>query len=106
MRQAALDKKGEDVQTIDLAGKTIIADTFVIVTGRSRIHTRSIADAIAEAVERAGFGVARREGYTDGAWILLDAGSVIAHVFTPEQRQFYNLERLWGTTPQRVAQSS
>lgn len=106
MRQAALDKKGEDVQTIDLVGKTIIADAFVIVTGRSKIQTRSISEGIAEAVKLAGFGVPRREGYADGNWILLDAGSVVVHVFTPEQRRFYNLERLWASAPQRLAQSS
>lgn len=105
MREAALDKKGEDFQTIDLQGKTIIADTFVIVTGRSKIQTRSIADAVKDAVEAAGFKVARTEGYGDGNWILLDAGSVIVHVFTPEMREFYNLERLWASAGERQAQS-
>jgi ribosome-associated protein len=94
------------VQAIDLIGKTILADTFLIVTGRSKIQTRSIADAIAEALKRGGFGSARLEGYADGGWILLDAGSVIVHVFTPDQRSFYNLERLWASAPQRIAQTS
>jgi len=106
VRQAALDKKAEDVQTIDLVGKSILADTFVIATGRSKIQTRSIADAIALALRERGFGAARIEGYADGGWILLDAGSVIVHVFTPEERQFYNLERLWGGPAQRIAQGS
>jgi len=106
VRQAALDKKGEDVQTIDLAGKTILADKFVIVTGRSKIQTRSIADAIALAVKENGFGTARIEGHADGGWILIDAGSIIVHVFTPQERSFYNLERLWGSTQQRMAQTS
>lgn len=68
----------------------------MIATGRSKIQTRSIADAIAEKVRAAGFKVARTEGYSDGGWILIDLGDVIVHVFTPEQRAFYNLERLWG----------
>ncbi|PZR57932.1 MAG: ribosome silencing factor [Candidatus Meridianibacter frigidus] len=102
---AALDKKGEDLQILDLAGRTIIADAFAIITGRSKIQTRSIADSISQAVQRAGFRIARVEGYADGNWILLDAGSVIVHVFTPEQRQFYNLERLWGSHDERRVQS-
>ena len=89
-----------------MQGKTIIADTFAIVTGRSKIQTRSIADAITEAVRENGFHVARTEGYSDGNWILLDAGSVIVHIFTPEQRAFYNLERLWASAGERQAQSS
>ena len=106
VRQAALDKKAEDVQTIDLVGKSILADTFVIATGRSKIQTRSIADAIALSLREHGFGAARIEGYADGGWILLDAGSVIVHVFTPDERRFYNLERLWGSAPLRLAQGS
>jgi ribosome-associated protein len=96
VRIAAGDKKGEDLTFLDLEGRTIVADTFAIVTGRSKIQTRSIADAIIEAVRGAGFAVARTEGYNDGGWILIDLGSVVVHVFTPDQRQFYNLERLWG----------
>ena len=96
MRAAAEDKKGEDITVLDLDGRTIVADAFVIVTGRSNVQTRAIADAIIEKSKEAGFGVARTEGYSDGNWILIDLGSVVAHVFTPESRAFYNLERLWG----------
>jgi ribosome-associated protein len=77
-----------------------------VVTGRSKIQTRAIVDAIIEAVRAAGLPVARTEGYADGGWILIDLGTVVVHVFTPEQRAFYNLERLWGTTEIRRAQSS
>ncbi|MEO6912409.1 MAG: ribosome silencing factor [Candidatus Baltobacteraceae bacterium] len=106
MRDAALDKKGEDLIEIDIAGRTIIADTFLIVTGRSKIQTRSIADAIGAAAKDAGHRVARTEGYTEGTWILLDLGAIVVHVFTPEQRTFYNLERLWTGAPERQAQST
>jgi ribosome-associated protein len=106
VRAAAEDKKGEDLTILDLEGRTIVADTFVIVSGRSKIQTRSIADAITEAVRAAGFSVARTEGYTDGGWILIDLGTVVVHVFTPDQRQFYNLERLWGRPAEARAQSS
>ena len=91
---------------IDISGKTIIADKFVIVTGRSKVQTRAIADAIAEKVKEAGMRVGRMEGYADGNWILLDLGSIVVHVFTPEQRAFYNLERLWAEASERQAQSS
>ena len=103
---AALDKKAEDVAVLPLGGRTIIADAFVIATGRSKIQTRSIADGIAEKVREAGYTVARTEGYVDGGWILLDLGTVVAHVFTPDQRSFYNLERLWGTPEAKQAKSS
>jgi ribosome-associated protein len=106
VRDAALDKKGEDLTAIDVGGRTILADTFVLVTGRSKIQTRAIADAIAEAVEAAELKVTRMEGYSEGSWILIDLGTVIVHVFTPEQRQFYNLERLWSEVEKRQAQES
>jgi ribosome-associated protein len=106
VRNAALDKKGEDFVAIDVRERTILADTFAIVSGRSRVQVRAIAEAIVAAVEIAGFRPARIEGHADGGWILLDLGSVIAHVFTPEQRSFYNLERLWAPASDREAQSS
>lgn len=95
MRESALEKKGEEFTELDVSGRTILADTFAIVTGRSRIQTRAIADAVVEAARNDGFPVSRIEGYADGTWILIDLGNVIVHVFTPEQRSFYNLERLW-----------
>lgn len=106
VREAALDKKAEDLTEIDVAGRTIIADKFVVITGRSKIQTRSIADSITEKVKESGMRVSRVEGYADGNWILLDLGSVVVHIFTPEQRAFYNLERLWAMSPERQAQTS
>jgi ribosome-associated protein len=96
VRESALDKKAEAFTALDVGERTILADTFAIVTGRSKIQTRAIADAVVEAVEREGYAVSRVEGYSDGTWILIDLGNVIVHVFTPEQRTFYNLERLWS----------
>ncbi len=96
MRESALDKKGEAFTALDVSGKTILADTFAIVTGRSKVQTRAIADAIVESVRKNGYTPLRVEGYADGSWILIDLGNVIVHVFTPEQRAFYNLERLWS----------
>ncbi len=91
---------------IDVSGRTIIADKFVIVTGRSKVQTRAIADSITEKIKEAGMRVGRLEGYTDGGWILIDLADVVVHVFTPEQRAFYNLERLWAQASERQAQSS
>jgi ribosome-associated protein len=104
VRAAAEDKKGEDIVVLDLAGRTIVADAFVIVTGRSAIQTRSIAEAIVEQSEAAGLRP-RVEGHADGGWILIDLGHVVAHVFTPDQRQFYNLERLWGRVAEARAEA-
>ena len=106
VREAASDKKAEDVLMISLEGRTSIADHFVVVTGRSKIQTRAIADGIAEAVRGHGFSVARTEGYSDGNWILLDLGSIVVHVFTPEHREFYNLERLWAPADEQRARTS
>lgn len=104
VRDAAESKKGEDLAVLDLTGRTIVADTFIVVTGRSTIQTRSIADAIVESATAAGFRP-RLEGQADGGWILIDLGNVVVHVFTPEQRQFYNLERLWGRVTEARAES-
>jgi ribosome-associated protein len=104
VRAAAEDKKAEDFAVLDLTGRTIVADAFVVVTGRSVIQTRSIADAIVDAAEAAGVR-ARLEGHADGGWILIDLGNVVVHVFTPEQRQFYNLERLWGRVAEARAEA-
>jgi ribosome-associated protein len=106
VRDAALDKKGEDFTVIDVGGRTILADTFAVVTGRSKIQTRAIADAIVEAAKRERHAVSRMEGYADGGWILIDLGNAIVHVFTPDQRTFYNVERLWSEAAARQAQGS
>jgi ribosome-associated protein len=106
VRESALDKKAEDFTALDVSGRTILADTFAIVTGRSKVQTRAIADAIIEAVRANGYTPSRVEGYADGTWILIDLGDVIVHVFTPEQRTFYNLDRLWSSMAERRAQSS
>lgn len=106
VRNAAAEKKGEEITVIDLVGKSIIADCFVLVTGRSKIQTRSIADVISGAVRENAFSVFHTEGYGEGSWILLDLGTVVVHVFTPEQRSFYNLERLWANNQDRRVQSS
>lgn len=90
------DMKAEDVVELDLVGKTALADTMMIATGRSQRHVGSIADRIVEALKSAGFGRVRVEGMPSCDWVLIDAGDLIVHVFRPEVRSFYNLEKIWG----------
>jgi ribosome-associated protein len=90
------DAKAEDVLSIDLHGKTSIADAMVIATGRSTTHVSSIADRVIKGCKEAGFSTPRVEGLPHCDWVLVDAGDVIVHLFRPEVRQFYNLEKMWG----------
>jgi ribosome-associated protein len=90
------DAKAEDATLIDLHGKTSIADAMIVTTGRSSVHVASIADRVIRALKDAGHGVPRVEGLSAGDWVLIDAGDIIVHVFRPEVRQFYNLEKMWG----------
>jgi ribosome-associated protein len=103
VRDAAEEKKAEEIVSIDVSDRTILADMFVVMTGRSKIQTRAIADSIVEQAKEHGFTAKRVEGYNDGTWILIDLGNAIVHVFTPEQRQFYNIERLWNEVEKRQA---
>jgi ribosome-associated protein len=89
------DAKADEVLPIDLRGKTSLADMMVIATGRSTTHVSSIADRVSRACKDAGI-VARVEGLSNCDWVLVDALDVIVHIFRPEVRQFYNLEKLWG----------
>ena len=96
---AALDRKAERVVALDVRTLTSYADTFVIATGTSDRHARSIADAIAEALRSAGTKPLGVEGYDEGRWVLIDAGDVIVHVFQSDVRDDYDLERLWSDAP-------
>ena len=90
------DAKAEDTILIDLMGKTSIADAMIVTTGRSNVHVSSIADRVVRAIKDGGHGIPRIEGLTNSDWVLIDAGDIIVHVFRPEVRQFYNLEKMWG----------
>lgn len=90
------DDKAEDVLAIPLAGKSDIADHMVIASGRSQRHVSAMADKIARRLKEAGFGRAHVEGASTADWVLIDAGDVIVHIFRPEVRSFYNLERVWS----------
>ncbi len=91
------DAKADDTTLIDLHGKTSIADAMIVTTGRSNVHVNSIADRVVRAVKDSGRVPPRVEGLAAGDWVLIDAGDVIIHIFRPEVRQFYNLEKMWGS---------
>ena len=98
------DDKAEDVLSIDLTGKSSIADALVIASGRSQRHVAAMADHLLRRIKEAGHGKARVEGLPNADWVLIDTGDVIAHLFRPEVRQFYAIERIWADgTPSRHA---
>jgi ribosome-associated protein len=90
------DMKAEDITTIDLTGKTSIGDYMVVASGRSQRHVGAVADNVVEKIEDAGVPRVRVEGMKQSDWVLIDAGDVIVHVFRPEVRGFYNLEKMWA----------
>lgn len=94
----ALDeKKGKEISAIEIAEITTLADYFVIATGSSNTQINALCDAVEKALkEQAGEAPLHREGHRDGTWVLLDYGCLAVHVFSPEAREFYDLERLWS----------
>ncbi|MDO8290995.1 MAG: ribosome silencing factor [Parvibaculum sp.] len=90
------DDKAEDIVAIDLAGKTPMADYMVVASGRSGRHVAAIADHVMRRLKEDGFGLARAEGMTQGDWVLIDAGDIVIHIFRPEVREFYRLEKMWS----------
>jgi ribosome-associated protein len=90
------DMKAEDTLTIDLRGKTAIADDMVVASGRSNRHVGAAAERVLEDLRKAGVPNLRVEGMPHCDWVLIDAGDVIVHIFRPEVRTFYNLEKMWA----------
>jgi ribosome-associated protein len=98
--------KAEDTLTIDLRGKTTIADDMVVTSGRSNRHVGAVADRVLEDLRKAGVPDLRVEGMPHCDWVLIDAGDVIVHVFRPEVREFYNLEKMWAPGSTRSKRAS
>jgi len=95
--QAVLeDAKALDIVVVDLAGKTPIADYMVVASGRSQRHVGAVADQVSRALREHGYGRARVEGLPHCDWVLIDSADIIVHIFRPEVREFYNLEKLWS----------
>lgn len=94
--QSLDDDQAQDVVTIPLEGKSSVADAMVIASGRSTRQVAAMAQKLAERIKQSGFGPVRIEGLPAADWVLIDAGDVVIHVFRPEVRTFYNLERMWA----------
>ena len=91
------DSKAEDIVYLNIAGKSALADYMVIVSGRSNRHVSAICEHLISDMKDEGFGHSRVEGLEAGDWVVIDAGDVIIHVFRPEVRAFYNIEKMWAT---------
>ena len=90
------DDQAQEIVTIDLDGKSSIADHMVVASGRSTRQVASIAQKLAEKIKQDGYGPVRLEGLPAADWVLIDAGDVVVHLFRPEVRSFYNIERMWS----------
>jgi ribosome-associated protein len=93
------DAKAEDTISIDIAGKSALGDHMVVTSGRSHRHVGAIADRLVNDLKGAGFGPVKVEGLPHCDWVLIDAGDLIIHVFRPEVREFYNIEKMWAAEP-------
>lgn len=89
------DSKAEDIVSIDIQGKSSLADHMIVASGRSHRHVSAVADHLLRALKDAGLGAARVEGLSGADWVLIDAGDIIVHVFRPEVREFYGIEKMW-----------
>lgn len=89
------DKKAEDIKIIDISNVTVIADYFIIASGNNRNQVQALADSVEETCRHAGYSLKQMEGYDSANWILMDFSDVIVHVFSKEDRLFYDLERIW-----------
>ena len=97
------DDKAQDIVSIDLTDKSSVADRMIVASGRSHRHVGAMADHLLRALKDVGFGRARVEGLPHCDWVLIDAGDVIVHLFRPEVRSFYNIEKIWSVEPPRIA---
>lgn len=93
--RALEDKKGEDVKVLDISKVSVLADYFVIANGSNDSQVRALVENVDEKMQEAGYTLKQQEG-KGGAWVLMDYGDVIVHVFDRENRLFYNLERIWS----------
>lgn len=91
------EKKGNDLVLLEVTQVTYLADYFLICTGTSAQQVQTISDHLKEEMKKAGNPLLRLEGYREARWVLLDYGSLVVHIFQPEDREFYNLERLWDS---------
>jgi ribosome-associated protein len=93
------EDKAQDIVVIDLKDKSSVADTMIVASGRSHRHVGALADHLLRLLKDAGQGKARVEGLPHCDWVLIDAGDIIVHLFRPEVRSFYNIEKIWSVEP-------
>lgn len=89
------DSKAENIIPIDIQGRSSLGDHMVVASGRSHRHVAAVADHLIKAIKEAGLGTPRVEGLSNADWVLIDSGDIIIHLFRPEVREFYNLEKMW-----------
>ena len=97
------EDKAQDVVFIDLKDKSSVADSLIVASGRSNRHVSALADHLLRSLKDAGQGRCRVEGLPHCDWVLIDAGDVIVHLFRPEVRAFYNIEKIWSVEPPKPA---
>jgi len=97
--EAASDKKAFDIVALDVSELLVVTEYFVIATGRTNVQVRAIADEVEEQLRAKGEKPIGREGAGEDKWVLLDYGDFVVHIFQPEERDFYRLEKLWGDAP-------
>lgn len=90
------DAKAENTVHVDITGKSSLSDHMIVTSGRSHRHVGSVADQLSKTLRESGFGKPRIEGLPHCDWVLVDAGDVIVHIFRPEVRDFYNIEKMWS----------
>ncbi|NLA27596.1 MAG: ribosome silencing factor [Firmicutes bacterium] len=97
--ELAAEKKAQDLTLLEVGKISIVADYFLIASGATRIQVQTICDHLLEKIKEQGRSLLRMEGYREGWWIVLDYGELVIHLFQPEAREFYRLERLWSRAP-------
>lgn len=96
------DKKASDITVLNVSHLTVITDFMIIASGRSALQVKALADDVDDAMAMDGVALRAKEGHAEGRWIVLDYGTVLVHIFHPEERQYYRLERLWDDGQNRV----
>lgn len=91
------DKKALNILAIPVADKTVLADWFIVCSGRATPQVKALCDELEDKAAGFGLTLRRREGYAEARWIVLDYGDILVHIFHPEERQYYNMEHLWDT---------
>jgi ribosome-associated protein len=104
--EAIKDLRGNELVVLDLRGINDATDFFVIASGTSDAHVRGLAESVMDKMGRRGFGTHHIEGLNGGRWVLIDFVDFVVHLFHPEQRSFYQLERLWSDAPELLVPSS